>query len=71
MVAALEVSVTLPPWQNVLLLPAVIVGVAGNGFTVTKVSAVVAVQLFALVTVTENLSLVFTVILCVVAPFTP
>ena len=34
-VAADEVSVTLPPWQNVVAPPAAIVGVAGVGFTVT------------------------------------
>ena len=50
--AALEVNVTLPPSQNVVGPPGVIVGVAGNGFTVTTVAAVVAVQLSALVTVT-------------------
>ena len=39
-VAALEVSVTLPPWQNVVAPPPVeMVGVAGNGLTVTTVGA--------------------------------
>ena len=38
MVPALEVSVTLPPAQNVKGPPAVIVGVAGNAFTVTTVA---------------------------------
>jgi len=33
--ALLEVSVTLPPLQNVVGPPALIVGVAGVGFTVT------------------------------------
>jgi len=37
--ALLEDSVTLPPWQNVVALPAVIVGVAGVGFTVTVMPA--------------------------------
>jgi len=37
--AELDVNVTLPPAQNVVGLPAVIVGVAGNGFTVTTVAA--------------------------------
>ena len=37
--AALEVSVTLPPWQNVVAPPAEIVGVVGNGLTVTTVGA--------------------------------
>jgi hypothetical protein len=43
-VAELEVSVTLPPEQNVVLLPGVIVGIAGFAFTVTTVAAEVAVQ---------------------------
>ena len=69
MVAVLEVSVTLPPWQNVVLLPAVIVGVAGNEFTKTVVANDAAdLQLFALVTVKVNMSLSVTVMLCVVAP---
>lgn len=34
----LEVSTTLPPAQNVVGPPAVIVGVAGKGFTVTTVA---------------------------------
>ena len=37
--AALDVSVTLPPVQNVVGPPGVIVGVAGVGFTVTVVAA--------------------------------
>ena len=36
--ALLEVSVTLPPAQNVVGPPGVIVGVAGSGFTVTTVA---------------------------------
>ena len=35
---ALDVNVTLPPVQNVVDPPAVIVGVAGVGFTVTAVA---------------------------------
>ena len=33
-VAADEVKVTLPPWQNVVVPDAVMVGVAGKAFTV-------------------------------------
>ena len=36
--ALLDVSVTLPPAQNVVGPPGVIVGVAGSGFTVTSVA---------------------------------
>jgi hypothetical protein len=36
--APLEVNVTLPPVQNVVGPPGVIVGVAGVGFTVTVVA---------------------------------
>jgi hypothetical protein len=36
---ALEVSVTLPPVHKVVGPPAVIVGCAGTGFTVTVVAA--------------------------------
>lgn len=32
-----EVSVTLPPWQKVVGPPALIVGVAGIGLTVTTI----------------------------------
>jgi hypothetical protein len=42
-----DVSVTLPPSQNVVALPALIVGVGGFGFTVTVVIAEVAVHPFA------------------------
>ena len=67
--AGLDVSVTLPPWQNVMLPPAVIVGVAGNGFTKTVVANDAAdLQPFALVTVKVYVSLSVTVMLCVVAP---
>jgi len=34
-----DVKVTLPPWQKVVAPDAVIVGVAGIGFTVTVVAA--------------------------------
>lgn len=37
--ALLDVSVTLPPWQNVVGPPGVITGVGGIGFTVTTVAA--------------------------------
>lgn len=50
--AADEVSSTEPPVQNVVGPPGVIVGVAGNGFTVTNVATEVAEQPDALVTVT-------------------
>ncbi len=41
-VAAEEVNVTVPPWQNVVAPEAEIVGVAGKAFTVTVVGADVA-----------------------------
>ena len=50
--AALEVKVTLFPWQKVVDPPAVMVGVGGNGLTVTVVAADVPLQLLASVTVT-------------------
>ena len=50
--AAEEVRVTLPPAQKVVAPLAVIVGVAGVALTVTAVAADVALQPFALVTVT-------------------
>ena len=37
--ALLDVSVTLPPVQNVVAPPALMVGVAGIGLTVTTVAA--------------------------------
>ena len=49
----MDVNVTLPPWQKVVLPPGVIVGVAGFEFTVTVVVAEVAEHPDALVTVTE------------------
>ena len=51
-VAEDELSTTELPWQNVVGPPAVIVGVAGVGLTVTVVIAEVALQLLPLVTVT-------------------
>jgi hypothetical protein len=50
--ALLLVSTTLPPAQKVVGPPAAIVGVAGFGFTVTLVAALVALQPLPLVTVT-------------------
>ena len=52
-VAELEVKTTFPPVQKVVAPPAVIVGVTGNGFTVTAVALEVAEQPFTLVTITE------------------
>ena len=43
-VVALEVSTTLPPVQNVVGPPGVMVGVAGKAFTVTTVGAEEALQ---------------------------
>ena len=67
-VADEEVKITDPPAQNVVGPPAVIVGVAGSGFTVMVVTADVAEQ-DPFETVTLNVPLVVTVIDCVVAPF--
>ena len=50
--AALAVSVTLPPSQNVVGPPAVMTGVAGRGLTVTAVAALVALQPLPSVVVT-------------------
>jgi hypothetical protein len=61
--------VTEPPLQNVVGPPAVIVGVGGFAFTVTAVAGDVALQPFALVTVTVNEPEAVTLIDCVVAPF--
>lgn len=47
-----ELSVTLPPWQNVSGPLAETVGVAGNGLTVTVVEAVEDVHPFPSVTLT-------------------
>ena len=52
-VALLDVSVTLPPWQNVVAAPPVlIVGVVGVGFTVTVIAADAALAHEPLVTTT-------------------
>jgi hypothetical protein len=66
--APLEVSVTLPPAQNVVAPLGVIVGVAGGGLTVTTVPLDVAVQPAASVVCTVTAVLVLTTIDCVVAP---
>jgi len=50
--ALLEVSVTLPPVQNVVGPPGVIVGVAGIGLTVTAVAAEAALEQPLVVTMT-------------------
>jgi len=50
--AADEVNTTLPPAQNEVTLPALIVGVAGKAFTVTVVPAEVAEAQPLLVTAT-------------------
>jgi hypothetical protein len=50
--AALEVSVTLPPLQKVKLPFEVMNGIAGFGFTVTVVVPELATQPAAFVTVT-------------------
>ena len=63
-----EVRTTLPPEQNVNGPPALIVGVAGNGFTVTVVPAEVADVQPPLVTETVYVPDVETVMDCVVAP---
>jgi hypothetical protein len=62
-----DVSTTEPPAQNVVALPAVIVGVVGKGLTVTTVGAELAEQ-FPFDTVTEYDPLCETVMDCVVAP---
>jgi hypothetical protein len=67
-VAAEEVNVTDPPVQKVVELPAVIVGVAGNGVTVTVVPADVAEVHPPEVTETVYVPSVVTVMDCVVAP---
>ena len=51
-VVLLEVNVTLLPLQNVVGTSAVMVGVAGKGFTVTIVTSEVAEQPFPSVKVT-------------------
>jgi hypothetical protein len=67
--AAGAVSVTDPPSQNVVGPLAVTTGVAGGGFTITSVAALVALQPSAVVTVTLYEPLALTVMDCVVAPF--
>ena len=62
-----DVSVTLPPEQKVVGPPAVIVGVAGVGFTVTVVGAEVAEQV-PLLTATLYVPPAETVIDWVVCP---
>ena len=66
-VAEDDVNVTLPPEQKVVGPPAEIVGIAGNGFTVTVVPTEVAVHV-PLLTVTVYVPAAETVIDCVVAP---
>ena len=51
--AETEVSKTLPPWQNVVLLPGVIIGVAGNAFTFTVAGLEIFEHPLELVAVTE------------------
>lgn len=63
-----EVRTTLPPIQNVVGPPALIVGVGGIGFTVTVVPADGADEQPATVTVTVYVPAVETLIDCVVAP---
>ena len=52
-IGLLLVKVTLPPAQKVRGPPALIVGAAGFGFTVTLMAALVALQPLLSVTVTE------------------
>ena len=52
-VAEPDVNVTLPPWQNVVLPPGVIDGIAGFEFTVIVVGAEEAEHPPELVMVTE------------------
>ena len=68
-VADEEVKTTLPPVQNVVAPPAVIVGVVGNGFTVTVVAAEVAEVQVPLNTLTVYVPEAETVMDCVFAPF--
>ena len=65
---ALAVSVTLPPWQNVVGPPAVMPA-CGSGFTVTVVALDVALQPLLSVTVTLKEPEAETSIDCAVAPF--
>jgi hypothetical protein len=68
LVGLLLFRVTLPPAQKVVGPAAVIVGVAGNGLTVTTVGADVAEQPLASVTCTVYEPLVVAFRVCVVAP---
>ena len=63
-----EVNTTDPPAQNVVELPALMVGVAGIGFTVTVVPADASDVQPPVVLVTVYVPEVVTVIVCVVAP---
>jgi hypothetical protein len=67
-VACDEVSVTLPPLQNMVGPFAEIVGAVGVGFTVTAIAFDVAEHPFDLVTVTLYEPEVLTEVVCVVAP---
>jgi len=67
-VAEEEVRTTLSPSQNVVTPLAVIVGVAGIGFTVTFVAAETPEAHPKAITSTEYEPEVVTVMLCVVAP---
>ena len=67
-VADEEVNTTFPPWQNVVAEPALIVGVAGVGLTVTIVPVDAADEQLPLLTETEYVPDAKTVIDCVVAP---
>ena len=67
LLALLEVSVTLPPLQNVVAPLGVIVGVAGFALIVTTVGADVALQPFAFVICTVYEPAMVTLIDCVVA----
>ena len=67
--AAEDVNTTLPPAQNVVAPPAVIVGVAGKALTVTVVPADCPEVQLPLTTATVYVPLSDTVIEGVVAPF--
>lgn len=66
--ALLDVSVTLLPEQNDNGPPAEMVGVAGNGLTVTVLDPLAEVHPFPLVTFTVYVPDELTTIDCVVAP---
>ena len=68
-VAADEVSTTIPPSQKVVVPVTAIVGVVANGFTLTVIPADIAEVQSPLLTETEYVPEVETVIDCVVAPF--